>query len=332
MKIEHRTNEYAHSFGLGKALMVEMDKALSRKISAWFAMSRLPFHTVGILPFLLGIVIARSQGYSLNFPVGILSASAVVLIMLATYYSGEFYDYETDCLNTSFNKFSGGTRVLTHGMIPKEQALIASLLCLIGAAAIGLLLFFYFRTGPYTLPLGAFGMVCGFFYSSKPFQWAYRGVGETLIGLCYGWLTVNTGYYLQSRQFDFLPTIVSIPIGISIFLVILINEFPDHPSDRVSGKRNLVVRLGWEKASWLYATLSAACFVIILLGIFHGVPKIIAAFSTIPLIFIARNLLSIKKREFLKEKLLERLCARTFLLNLGIIFFYIIAFLGQHKP
>ena len=312
--------------------MVRNDKSLGRRISAWFALSRLPFHTVGILPFLLGIVVARSQGYPLNFPVGIISTSAVVLIMLATYYSGEFYDYETDCLNSSFNKFSGGTRVLTHGMIPKEQALIASLLCLVGAAAIALLLFFYFKTGPYTLPLGAFGLVCGFFYSSEPFQWAYRGVGETLIGLCYGWLTVNTGYYLQSRQFDFLPTVVSIPIGISIFLVILINEFPDHASDRVSGKRNLVVRLGREKASWLYATLSAACFVVILLGIFHGVPKIIAAFSVIPLIFITWNLFSIKKREFLGGKPLERLCGRTFVLNLGITFFYIMTFLGRHKP
>jgi 1,4-dihydroxy-2-naphthoate octaprenyltransferase len=311
---------------------VETNNTLGRRISAWFALSRMPFHAVGILPFFLGIVIACSQGYPLNFPVGILSTSAVILIMLATYYSGEFYDYETDSLNTSFNKFSGGTRVLTHGMIPKEQALIASLLCLVGAATIGLLLFFYFKTGAYTLPLGAFGMVCGFFYSSRPFQWAYRGVGEILIGLCYGWLTVNTGYYLQTRQFDFLPTLVSIPIGISIFLVILINEFPDHSSDRVSGKRNLVVRLGREKASWLYATLSGVCFVVILLGIFHGVPKIIAAFSVIPLILVTRNLFSIKKREFLEGKLLERLCGRTFLLNLGITFFYIITFLGRHKP
>ena len=310
---------------------MKTDRPFNR-IAAWFTLSRVPFHTVGIFPFLLGMVIARSQGYPLNFSVGILSTSAVVLIMLATYYAGEFYDYETDCLNTDFNKFSGGTRVLTQSMIPKKQVWIASLLCLAGAASIGLLLFFYLKTGPYTLLLGAFGMVCGFFYSSRPFRWAYRGVGETLIGLCYGWLTVNTGYYLQTRQFAFLPTVVSIPIGISIFLVILINEFPDYPSDRVSGKKNLVVRLGREKASWLYAALSAACFVAIPLGIFHGVPKIIAAFSIIPLVFIAQNLLSIKRREFVQGKALEHLCGRTLLLNLGITFFYIIVFFGRYKP
>ncbi len=307
--------------------MVETDKGPGRRILAWFTLSRLPFHTVGIFPFLLGMVIARSQGYSLNFPAGILSTFAVVLIMLATYYSGEFYDYETDCLNTTFNKFSGGTRVLTHGMISKEQVLIASLLCLVGAAAIGLLLFFHFKTGPFTLPLGVIGMLSGYFYTSRPFRWAYRGVGEVLIGLCYGWLTVNTGYYLQRAHFGILPTVVSIPIGISIFLVILINEFPDYFSDRQSGKNNLVVRLGREKASRLYAVLCAACLPAMLFSVHQGVSRIAILFSVFPLVLILRNLLSVKKREFLHAQALERLCARTLLLNLGITLLSLFSFI-----
>jgi len=303
-----------------------VEKNRGKKISSWLVLSRLPFQTVGVFPFFLGILISRSQGYPLNLPVGILSTLAVILIMLATYYSGEYYDYETDRLNQTFNKFSGGTRVLISGLIPMSQVLMASFLCLAGAGVIGLLLFFYFKTGPYTLPLGAFGMICGFFYTTRPIQWAYRGVGEVLIGLCYGWLTVNTGYYLQAGGFDLIPILVSIPIGISIFLVILINEFPDYFSDRLSGKKNLVVRLGREKASVLYAVLSGVCFMAILFGIFYGVPKIIAALSAIPLIFIVQNLFSIKKGEFLGGKSLERICARTLMLNLGITLLYILSF------
>jgi 1,4-dihydroxy-2-naphthoate polyprenyltransferase len=298
-----------------------------KRVSSWLVLSRFPFHTVGVFPFILGMIISRSQGYPLNIPVAIFSTIAIVLIMLATYYSGEYYDYESDCLNTSYNKFSGGSRILPSGLIPKEQVWIASVSCLGGAALIGLGIYFFFQTGPFTLPLGALGMLCGFFYSSRPIQWAYRGIGEILIGLCYGWLTVNTGYYLQAGHFDLLPTAVSIPIGISIFLVILINEFPDYFADRASGKKNLVVRLGREKASWLYASLSGICFLTILLGIFQGVPSIIALFSIIPLAFIIRNLFSIKKREFIKGRPLERLCARTLLLNLGTIFPYYVIFL-----
>lgn len=307
--------------------MVETDKAPGRRILAWVTLSRLPFHTVGILPFILGMVIACSQGYPLNFPVGILSTFAVILIMLATYYSGEFYDYETDCLNSSFNKFSGGTRILVSGLIPRGQALLASLLCLAGAGTIGLLLFFHFKTGPFTLPLGVIGMLSGYFYTSRPFRWAYCGVGEVLIGLCYGWMTVNTGYYLQTGHFGILSTVVSIPIGISIFLVILINEFPDYFSDRQSGKNNLVVRLGREKASRLYAGLCAACFPAMLFSVHQGGSRSAVFFSVFPLAIILRNLLSVKKREFLYAQALERLCARTLLLNLGITLLSLFSFI-----
>lgn len=65
------------------------------------------------------MVIAWSQGYPFNWGVGILSTLAVILIMLTTYYAGEYYDYETDSLNREYNKFSGGTRVLPAGLIPK---------------------------------------------------------------------------------------------------------------------------------------------------------------------------------------------------------------------
>lgn len=148
-------NEYPDSFGLDKVLMVEPDKAPGRRILAWVTLSRLPFHTVGILPFILGMVIACSQGYPLNFPVGILSTFAVILIMLATYYSGEFYDYETDCLNSSFNKFSGGTRILVSGLIPRGQALLASLSVWLAPARSGSCYFFILKLAPSPCPSGS---------------------------------------------------------------------------------------------------------------------------------------------------------------------------------
>jgi 1,4-dihydroxy-2-naphthoate octaprenyltransferase len=272
------------------------------------------------------MVIAWNQGYSFNWGVGILSILAVILIMLATYYSGEYYDYDTDSLNREYNKFSGGTRVLQAGLIPRKRVLLAARLALAAAGIIGLVLQFYFKTGPFTIPLGLFGMLCGYFYTSKPARWAYRGVGEILIGICYGWLTVNTGYYLQTGTFGLIPTLVSIPIGISIFLVILINEFPDYTSDRASGKNNLVVRLGRDRAARLYAGLAALCFLSIVLGVLAGIPRLMAVLSIIPLGLIVRNLLALRKRGYREGRTLERICSRTLLLNLGTTALYILVF------
>jgi len=297
-----------------------------KRLIAWLTLSRPPFHLVGIFPFILGLVIAWSQGYPFNWGVGILSSLAVILIMLTTYYAGEYYDYETDSLNSEFNKFSGGTRVLPAELIPRRHVLVAAFLTLAAAGIIGLILQFYFKTGPFTIPLGAFGMLCGYFYTSKPIRWAYRGVGEVLIGICYGWLTVNAAYYLQTGAFGLIPTLTSIPIGISIFLVILINEFPDYASDRASGKNNLVVRLGRDRAALLYASLAAICFLAIVLGVLAGVPWLMAVLSVIPLALIVRNMLALKRGEYKEGHALEKICATTLFLNLGTTFLYILAF------
>jgi 1,4-dihydroxy-2-naphthoate octaprenyltransferase len=204
--------------------------------------------------------------------------------------------------------------------------LIATYVSLALAVAIGFVLYFYYKTGPYTLPLGAFGLLCGYFYTAKPIQWSYRGVGELLIAICYGWLTVNAAYYLQVGHLSLVPTLVSLPIAISIFLVILINEFPDYVSDELTGKRNLVVRFGRERMAFLYGVLLVICYLIISPGLFFGVPWVVAPLSLLLLPLLIPNIRAIRGKGYERAKVLEGLCARTILLNLTISSIYILAF------
>jgi len=80
------------------------------------------------------------------------------------------------------------------------------------------LLQFYYKTGPYTIPLGALGAFAGFFYSARPIQWSYRGVGEIWIGLCYGWLTVAASYYIQTGELSPLVHWTALPISFTLTL------------------------------------------------------------------------------------------------------------------
>ena len=300
--------------------------AFRDQLAAWLTISRLPFHSVGVLPCVLGTVIAWRDSYAIDWGIVALAVLAVICIMAATYLSGEYYDYPADSANTGYNRFSGGSRVLQKGLVSRRRVLPAAIVALCMAGAIGLVIQFVFKTGPLTIPLGVLGMVCGFFYSSNPFRWAYRGVGEMLIFVCYGWLTVNTAYYLQTGRFDLAPTLASIPIGISIFLVIFINEFPDYDSDRGAGKNNMVVRLGLERASVLYGVLALACFVAIPLSVLGSVPRLMLALCPLVLVPIIWNIVALARKQYLEAKHLERICALTLILNLGTTLLYIIAF------
>ena len=306
-----------------------MGQVLSTKryLLSWLTLFRLGATARGVLPFLLGAVIAWSQGNPINLAVLALSSLAVIFIMLMTFLINEYYDYEADLINREFHRLSGGSRVLPMGLIPRQQSLIAAYVCLSIATIIGLLLYFYYKTGPFTIPLGAVGIFIGYFYTAKPLRLAYRGVGEVMIWFSCGWLATFTGYYLQTGHFDTVTTLAALPGATSVFLLILINEIPDINSDQLVGKRNLAVRLGKEKAAILYSIVLILCYVNIVAIIFFGVPTITAFLSIILIPLIIWNIRTIRKQGLGNPEILEGLSLRTMLIDHLITIIYTIGFI-----
>jgi 1,4-dihydroxy-2-naphthoate octaprenyltransferase len=181
-------------------------------------------------------------------------------------------------------------------------------------------IYLHYQTGPWTLFLGGLGIFLGYFYSEKPFQWSYRGMGEVLVGFCYGWLPIAVGFYLFGGFFSPQVFLLSIPVSLSVFNVILINEFPDEEADRAIGKRNLVVRFGKERMGELYLSLSVLVGLsfIKVLTKFGRTPFWIFILAGIPLILILWNLIQVWRANYEDRRKRETLCRNTFLVNLLI--------------
>jgi 1,4-dihydroxy-2-naphthoate octaprenyltransferase len=219
-------------------------------------LSRIPFLSPGLASLVTGLSIAIAEGYDPSWGLIWLSVGGIILIMLATYYFNEYFDYEGDIINKTYIMFSGGSRALPDNMVPRPVARIAgysSIAVLFVIAVVYML--FYFEDYPLLLPLALFGAFCGFFYSHPPFQWAYQGIGEIVIGGCYGVLAVVSGFYLASGVLNLSMLLVGLPASLSIFLVIVANEFPDYEADKAVSKRNLIVRLGPGRGSVMYAVV-----------------------------------------------------------------------------
>lgn len=299
---------------------------VTRTFSYWIRLARPPFHLVGIFPFVLGAVLAYHVAGTFNPGILVFGLLAVVAIMLATYYAGEYYDFEGDKLSGQMerNRFSGGTQTLVEGLLSKKPVLLGAYISLGVAAACGLILQFAFRTGVLTIPLGAVGMFAGFFYSTPPVRWVKRGVGEILIGICYGWLPIAVAFYLQTGTLNEMIFWMAVPVGLTIFNVILINEFPDHPADTLVEKRNLVVRFGREKAAWIYVSASAISWLFFVMSVLRGLPSI-AWILYLPVLAISLYItLLVAVRAYRKAATLERICALTIVVNLGTSLAYIL--------
>lgn len=155
--------------------------------------------------------------------------------------------------------FSGGKRVLVDGLLTRAQTWGMALAFGGVGVALGMLVVFWRE--PAALWLGVVGLALGWCYHGPPLRFAYRGLGELDVVLCYGPLIVLGTYWIQAQRFAAAVLWLSLPLGLLIAAFLWVNEFPDYRADVGAKKRNLVVRLGRERASralcWIYAAAFA---------------------------------------------------------------------------
>ncbi len=303
-----------------------------RKTAAFIELGRAPFLSVGILPFILGSylgALAAGRFDVISFSCGL---GAVITIMLTTYFFGEYFDNEGDEYGATRgkNQFSGGSLIVQKGILGRKIPLIAGIITAAVSVILGLYLIFFRGGGWQALAMGAFGIISGAFYSAKPFRWVDRGIGEILIGICYGWLPVAVAYWLQAQSLGAEVHWVAIPIAFTIFNVILINEFPDFAADSKFGKRNITVRFGKPVAAVIYgvAGLLAAAFLFVAVWRI-GYPPLAYAIVALPALLAVVNSIRVFAGHYNDEKKLEQICGVGIVINLlcaiafiAVAFFY----------
>ncbi len=193
-----------------------------------------------------------------------MSATYAALALIETGKNGvnEYIDFVTgvdpgvDAAHRT--DFSGGKRTLTAGLLTRAQAALT----FAAAAGIGLAMVIWQR--PALLWLGMAGIGISIMYTLPPFKLCYRGLGEAAVALTFGPLIVSGGYLLFAGRIDILPLLVSLPVGLVVANILLINEFPDYEADLAGGKRNLVVTLGKRRAATLYGLVFAVIYALYL--------------------------------------------------------------------
>ena len=230
-------------------------------VKPWIDIQELPKHLANVLPFLLGTVLAYWEVGTLNWAVFWVALVGLYFLTNGTYIGNEYFDYENDRANTSRigsnHKVSvnttGGTRVLVKGLIPRRQALIASILCFALAIPFGLYLQLVLHTGPWTMPLGVLALFIGWFYTAPPIRASYRGLGELFIAVGQG-LVIFGAYYVQ-HGFSWLPIIASLSWFVALPALKIIREFPDHDADRSTEKRGLTIIFGRERMARVFGAM-----------------------------------------------------------------------------
>ncbi len=262
------------------------------KILIWLEEVRAPFFTAVIVPVLLGSIIAWQHGYTIQIGYFFMTLIAAIFLHAGTNVMNDYADHLSGCdaRNKEFVRpFSGGSRMIQEGMLTPREVLTGALIFFGLSTILGLTL--VALKGMPILYLGLIGTFCGIFYTVPPFNLAARGIGELVVGLCFGTLMVMGAYYVQAQTFTAEIVVASIPVTLLIAAVLYINEFPDYVADRDSGKRHLVVRMGRPKAYYGYVAMIVVTYVSILVG---AITAIMPIYTLIALITIPKAIGAIK--------------------------------------
>ena len=246
---------------------------LMTQIFTWVVIMRLPFLSATIMPILVGAAVAKFMGYAVDWSWLGLTLLGGSFLHIGTNTSNDYFDYlsGTDNLNYNYSNkgLNGGSRGIQMGLISPEGVrnlaiVVFGLSVLVGIPLIQ-------KAGMSVLWLGLIGFLSGLFYTAPPFRFASRkGLGELLIGLNFGPLMVAGSTLIQTGQLLPEAFLAGVPLGFLIAAVVYINEFPDHDSDKATGKNTLIVVFGPEKARVGYVALVSGAFLSIVLLVLNG--------------------------------------------------------------
>jgi len=236
------------------------------------------FLYAGLLPYILGAAWAYGVAGVFVAEIFWLGLLGVLLAVVGV-----------EAFNEYFDSRMGTDRVFNPDDLPpmSDWVLWLGIAAFAGALAAGIYL--TLRAGWPILAFAVLGGAAAIFYVAPPIRWAYRGLGELVIGLSYGPWMVLGSLYLHTGGVSWPALGASLLPGLLIMALAVVNAIPDFHQDRLVGKRNLVVRLGRRRAVWLYTALAAAGLATPVFGVVAGVfpPACLLSLLALPLLVMS---------------------------------------------
>jgi 1,4-dihydroxy-2-naphthoate polyprenyltransferase len=226
------------------------------RLLLWFKETRPQFLLLSIVLTFLGTSIAWYYG-SINLGYALLAGFGLLLTHGSSNAINDYFDYRSGIdLNVNRTPFSGGSGLIPEGKLPLRQALWVGIITSLVALVIGI--FFVIVSGWQLIPLLVVAILCLVLYTPVILRTYWP---EWSPGLGLGILPILGLYFVQTGKYDWVVLAASIPSGILVHNLLLLNEFPDVEADRKGGRKTTPVVFGMEAAGRFFRIATIAVYV-----------------------------------------------------------------------
>jgi 1,4-dihydroxy-2-naphthoate octaprenyltransferase len=228
----------------------------------WVMETRPQFLTLSVVLAFLGTAIAWYHG-PVDLGYALLAGFGLMLTHGSVNAVNDYFDYKSGIdLNVERTPFSGGSGLVPEGKLSLNQTLWVGTATFLVALLIGI--FFIAVKGWLLLPLLTAAALCLIFYTPVILKTPWP---EWSPGLGLGILPILGFYFVQAGSYDWMVLVASVPSGILVHNLLLLNEFPDVEADRKGGRKTTPVLFGMDAAARLFRIATITVYGWIIAGV-----------------------------------------------------------------
>jgi 1,4-dihydroxy-2-naphthoate polyprenyltransferase len=226
--------------------------------NAWMLAIRprtLPAAAAGVV---MGAAMSWRDGY-FRLDAVLVCLFTALFLQIGSNLANDVFDFER---GTDTAERLGPTRVTQAGTLSARQVKIGMTVVFGLAALLGLYL--AWLGGWVIIVLGIAAIVSAIAYTGGPFPIGYYGLGDVFVFIFFGLASVAGTYYIQAGFVTPAVWWMTIPPGLIITAILVVNNLRDIDNDRKAGKHTMAVRLGERGTKIQYMICMVIAYLILI--------------------------------------------------------------------
>jgi 1,4-dihydroxy-2-naphthoate octaprenyltransferase len=251
------------------------------KFQVWLLASRPKTLPAAVSPVIIGSAVAFAE-HSFRFGPALAAFLGALLLQIGANLANDVFDYEK---GADQHDRLGPIRVTQAGLLSPKDVKTGMWVTFALAAICGI--YMTLVSGWFILLIGLLAILAAIAYTGGPFPYGYKGLGEIFVFIFFGFAAVCGTYYAQTNTISQLAVLSSIPVGLLIVAILVVNNVRDYESDKSANKKTLAVRFGLEWARQEFVSIVILAFVtVVLLSISDiSTPWLLLTWLSLPLVF-----------------------------------------------
>ena len=212
----------------------------------WVEAARPRTLPAAVAPVLVGTALADE----VVWPRAALALVVALALQVAVNYANDYFD---GVAGIDTEQRTGPRRLVASGVVAPAAMRRAMVLALCVATAAGGAL--VVLVGWELLLVGIAAVLATLGYSGGARPYASLGLGEVFVFVFFGLVATAGTTYVQDESLALAPLVAGVAMGAWATALLVVNNLRDIPTDAVTGKRTLAVRIGERTTRRLYVGL-----------------------------------------------------------------------------